>query len=495
MARPKPRLDVIKFCRDPRLLDFQPWPVQEVILRAQFGLEMPPELLPIWREIVVPRGIPYVPRWYRTIVLVIGRRGGKTRITRAAKSYEAIEYNPAQFVPAGEHCLLPVVATSQAVARDVFVATLIRELKASKALRTQIVWDDHKVRHGREVTNRDQIVFKNRTIIRAFPCNGTAILGYEGASPTYDELAKYSKERGSPRGDQEVLRNLQPITLNLASRGVSQTTMISSPGAKEGEFHKAYSEAEQRMETQLTIQCPSWIANPNWDDAEMAAERERDPLGFSMEYGAEFADQVEGLFKAEEVAAVLTEREAMPAVPGQTYWGRVDPAFVGDNFGLGIGHSEGDTVRIDWLEAVSPPKKGAISVKAVLDLWEAKHREYKVRKWKIDQYAGEPLAQAARARGIPVEVEPWTTGYKKTIYSTLVSRVRSQRFEAPDSLILRRELLRLQQRTTKSGQVSIGHPPGRGETDDLADVCAGLAHDCATGRKRRRLPPRVIPIP
>jgi len=495
MVRPAPRLDVIKFCEDPRLLNFRPWPVQEVILRAQFGLEMPERLLPLWKEIVLPRGIPYRPRWYTQLVLAIGRRGGKTRITRAAKAYEAIEHNPAQYVPASEHCILPIVATSQGIARDVFVATALRELKQSKALRAQIVWDDYKVRHGREVTNRDQIVFKNRTILRAFPCTSTAVLGYEGASPTYDEIAKYSLETSSPRGDLEVMRNLQPVTLNLTNRGVSQVSMISSVRAKEGQFFEAVSKAEQRIDWQLTILCPSWVANPNWNWDVMRQEQERDPLGFSMEYGSEFAEQVEGLFTVEQINRALVDRGPLLPIPGVVYWGRVDPAFVGDNFGLGVGHAEGETTRIDALEAIEPPKKGAISVEKVLDRWEALHKQYRVRKWRIDQYAGEVLAQAARARGIPVDVEPWSQGYKKTIYSTLTSQMRSGHFEAAEHPILRRELLRLQQRTTKSGQVSIGHPPGRGETDDLADVSAGLSHDCATGRrtgKRRKWNSRAI---
>jgi hypothetical protein len=285
-----------------------------------------------------------------------------------------------------------------------------------------------------------------------------------------------------------VLRNLLPTTLNLANRGVSQDTFISSPQAKEGEFYDAYKRAEQRVETQLTVKCPSWVANPNWDWAQMREEQERDPLGFSMEYGAEFADQVDGLYTVEEINAVLHERGDLPPVPGVTYWGRVDPAFVGDNFGLGVGHGEGETTRIDHLEAIEPPKGGAINVQRVLDRWEWLHRQYRPRKWRIDQYAGEVLAQAARSRGVPVEVQPWSTGYKRTIYSTLTSQIRSGHFDAPDAPILRRELLRLQQRTTKSGQISIGHPPGRNETDDLADVCAGLAHDCTTGRRRPARP-------
>jgi hypothetical protein len=162
-----------------------------------------------------------------------------------------------------------------------------------------------------------------------------------------------------------------------------------------------------------------------------------------------------------------------PASAGEIEWKR-------DRFGIGVGHAEGDWCRVDHLEAVEPPKGQAINLQAVLERIRALHKSYGVRKWITDQYAGEPIAQLLRVSGIPVEVQPWGSGYKHTIYITFVQKVRSQRIDMPWSAILDRELIRLQQRTGKSGTVTIGHPAASGETDDLADVCAGLSQDCAS---------------
>jgi len=478
-------IDIIRYCRDERLLGFDLWPAQECMLRAAFGLEMPPELVPLWHQLA-ETDRPYEPRRYSQIVWAVGRQSGKSRLVRAAAGYQGLVEDPAQHLAETEYAMVPVVATSQGQARRVCVAPLTRELLASPALAREVVRDDNRARDGAEYTSVDQVVFRNRTLVHAVPCNSRAARGYPAPAIVFEEIAHYARETGSTRADVEVMRAVMPSLRVFRNLGKSRVWMISSPQARDGAFHEAYARREERREWQLTMRAPTWAIDPAWDPAQWASEREADPLGFAIEYGAEFAEMIEGLFFREDVDAALARRGPLPPEASRVYWGRIDPAFVRDRFGVGVGHREGEHCRVDLLEAVAPPAGGAVDLAGVLRLVERLHREYRPRKWRTDQYAGEPIAQLLRAKGIPVEVQPWGAGYKKTIYSTFVSLVKRRRFEAPWSALADRELIRLQQRVSKSGQVTIGHPAGSGESDDLADVCAGLAHDCMTERQRRR---------
>jgi len=364
--------------------------------------------------------------------------------------------------------------------RDEYISRLALDLAASDVLAPYVVQYDNRPEAGKRSSNKDQLVFTTRQIIRGMPCSAKAVRGMTAFGAIFDEPCHYSRELGSVRGDAEVYRAVLPALRVFRNIGLGWDLSISSPQAKEGTVWEAYDQREARRDWQLTMRAPTWLIDPGWSDAQMAVERERDPLGFAIEYGAEFAEMIAGLFTREEVDAVLTRRGPSPPVAGRVYWGRVDPAFVRDRFGIGVGHAEGEWFRADWLKAVEPPKGGAVNLQAVLEQIRQVHVEYKVRRWITDQYAGEPIAQLMRAAGIPVEVQAWSAGYKQTIYSTFVSKVRARRAEMPWSAVLDRELIRLQQRTSKSGSVTIGHPAASGETDDLADVCAGLAHDCAS---------------
>jgi hypothetical protein len=473
-------LSILDFARDERLMNFKPWPAQEVILRALYAMPMPPELLPLWHQMTESER-PYEPRRYRAAYLVIGRQSGKNCMTTVAAGYEAICRDYAALLPGHRFAQCTVVATRLEQVRDEFISRLALDIQGSDALDPLLVKYDNKPEPGKRTSNKDQLVFTNRSIVRGMPCSAKAVRGASTFMGVFDEACHYSRELGSARGDLEVVRAVRPSMRVFKNVGLGLEIYITTPQAKEGVVWEAYDKREERRDWQLTMRVPTWLMDPNWNESEMAIERETDPLGFAIEYGAEFAEMIAGLFLREEVDAVLHRRGPYPAAPGKVYWGRIDPAFVRDRFGIGVGHADGDWCKVDHLEAVSPPKGAAINLQAVLERIRQLHQSYGVRKWITDQYAGEPIAQLLRGSGIPVEVQPWGSGYKHTIYSTFVQKVRAQRIDMPWSAILDRELIRLQQRTGKSGNVTIGHPAASGETDDLADVCAGLAQDCARG--------------
>lgn len=473
------KLSILDWFADERLLGFPLWPAQECAVRALYGLDMPERLVSYWHQLT-ESDRPYVPRRYQTAVWIFGRQSGKNCITTGVVGYEAACRDYAERLPGQRFAQATVVATRLEQARDEFISRLANDLLAKPALEPLVVKYDNYPTPGKRTSSKDQVVFTNRSIVKGLPCSAKAVRGPSSFLAVYDECAHYSRELGSARGDLEVMRAVRPSLRVFRNMGLGMEILITTPQAKEGQVWEAYDKREERRDWQLTMRAPTWLVDPGWNEAEMRAQRESDPLGYAIEYGAEFAEMIAGLLTREEVDAALSRRPAIPPVAGRVYWGRIDPAFVRDRFGIGVGHAEGDWCRVDWLKAVEPPKGRAIDLGAVLEQIRQVHRDYGVRKWRTDQYAGEPIAQLLRSAGIPVEVEPWGSGYKHRIYSTFVSKVRARRFEAPWSEILDRELIRLQQRTGKSGTVTIGHPASSGETDDLADVCAGLAHDCAS---------------
>ncbi len=495
MTKPRiPKLGIVDFCRDERLLNFRPWPAQEMALRALFGEEMPPELLPLWHQMAETEDL-YVPRRYRSAVWIWGRQSGKNECSGAAAGYVGSVEDPARHLRRGRYAQCTVVATRQEQARDEFIARLYDDLSASEALSRELVEYDGRAGGDSRKCNKDQIVFRNRSLIKAYPCTARSVRGPSCYMWVGDEIAHWARVAGSIRADTQVIRAVRPSLRIFRNLGLARDLWITTPQAKEGEAYGAYEAREARREWQLTLHAPTWIIDPGWNWDEMRIEQEIDPEGFAIEYGAAFAEMIEGVFTREEVDAALVRRAPLPPDSSRLYWGRIDPAFIRDRFGLGVGHREGTRTRVDWALALSPPKGGAVSMREALDRVEAEHNRYRPRHWTVDQYAGEPIAQELKSRGIPVRVVPWTAGYKKTIYSTFTAQVRAGDFEAPWSEVAEREMIRLQRRVMKSGIVSIGHPAGSGESDDLADVFAGLAHDCASRPDRPPAMPRVIPLP
>jgi len=500
-------LDILTFARDPRLMNFQPWPAQEVILRALYALPMPPELLPLWHQ-MTESPLPYVPRRYSDVYLILGRQSGKNCMTTVVAGYECICRDYASLLPGHRFAQCVVVATRLEQVRDEFISRLALDLQGSEALAPCLVQYDNKPEPGRRTSNKDQLVFISRSLIRGMPCSAKAVRGGTGFLAIFDEACHFSRELGSVRGDMEVYRAVRPSMRIFRKANLAREISITTPQAKEGVVYEAYALRDERREWQLTMRVPTWVMDPEWSWPAMKTEQEKDPLGFAIEYGAEFAEQISGAFTREEVDGVFDRErpESLPPVPGRAYFGAIDPAFTSDRFGIGVAHrgtgsaTEGGacppgsvSVIADHLEALAPPKGGAVQLEKVLERMKFLQARYGVRRWQTDQYAGEPIAQAARSAGLYVEVQPWGAGYKRTIYSTFFSLVKQRQFRAAWSAVLDRELIRLQVRQSPGG-ASVGHPAGAGETDDLADVCAVLSHVCTSQPSAPRRSWEVRPL-
>lgn len=474
------RLDILRFCRDPRLLDFQPWPAQEAILRALYALPMPPELVPLWHQLTEsPR--PYVPRYYSDVYLILGRQSGKNCISTAVAAYEGICRNYATLLPGQRYAQCTVVATRLEQVRDEFISRLALDLEASDVLRDRVVRYDNKPDPGRRTSNKDQVVFANRSLIRGMPCSARAVRGPSSFLSIFDEACHYSRETGSIRGDLEVYRAVRPSMRIFKQRGLARELTITTPQAKEGQVFEAYDQREDRREWQLTMRAASWVMDPGWSWEHMRSEQAKDPLGFQIEYGAEFCEQILAAFTREEVERALDrERPAsLPPESGRLYEGALDPAFTRERFAFGVSHRQGQYLVADHLEALAPAQGRAVQKREALERIRALHWRYGVRRWQVDQYAGEPIAQDLRGMGVPCEVTPWGAGHKRTIYSALVAALKVGDLRAPWSALLERELLRLQRREGPAG-ASFGHPAAAGETDDLVSILAVLAQACAS---------------
>jgi hypothetical protein len=436
-----------------------------------------------------------VPRRYTDVYLVVGRQSGKNCMSTVVAGYEAICRDYASLLPGHRYAQCTVVATRLEQVRDEFISRLALDLEGSDVLRDRMVRYDNKPEPGRRTSNKDQIVFTNRSLVRGMPCSARAVRGPSAYLSIFDEACHYSRETGSIRGDLEVYRAVRPSMRVFKQAGLAREMTITTPQAKEGVVWDAYEKRDERRDWQLTIRAPSWVMDPNWSWDIWRTEQEKDPLGFAIEYGAEFADMISGAFTREEVDRALDKDRpaSLPPVAGRTHFGAIDPAFTSDRFGIGVGHKQEPHVVADHLEAIAPPKGGAVQLSQVLDRMKYLQARYGVRRWQTDQYAGEPIAQAARAAGMLVEVQPWGSGYKRKIYSTFFALMKQGNFKAPWSPVLERELVRLQVRQSPSG-ASVGHPAGAGETDDLADVCAVLSDVCTGQPSAPRRAWSVMPL-
>jgi hypothetical protein len=429
------------------------WRAWRVFLSAFFGQPLSAADLALYRHHTGRAKPPSKP--FREAALVIGRRGGKSRVLGLIATYVAcfIDYSP--YLAPGETPVVAIIAADRRQAR-VLLRYVVGTLRAVPMLAGMIDGDPL----AESVTLSNGVVIEIHTGTIGAPRGRTfvAVLG--------DESAHWKTDDAAANPDTEVIAAVRP---GLASIPNSVLLIASSPYAKRGLLWNTFKRHWGHDSRVLVWRGTTEEMNPRIDRSIIQEAREEDPASAAAEYDAQFRDDIATFVPREIVeAAVVPGRHELPYLRGTTYFGRVDPSGgSSDSFTLAICHrNAAGVVVLDLVRERRPP----FSPEGVTAEYAGTLKAFGLHRVTGDRYAGEWPREQFRKHGIE-----YLVGDKSAseLYVDFLPLLNSGKIELLDNPRLIAQLCGLERRTARAGKDSIDHAPGA--HDDLSNATAGAA--------------------
>jgi hypothetical protein len=441
-------------------LSWEPW---RAFLAALQGLPMSDGHLALYRHHTGRSEPPTRPARYAE--LVVGRRGGKSRVLALIATYLACVLDHSAHIVPGEVPVVAVIAKDRTQARVIlsYIAGLLRSIP----LFAELIEDELA----------ESIRLSNGVVIEVHTASIGAPRGRTFLAVLCDETAFWPVEGDSANVDVEVINAVRP---GLSTIPYSLLLIASSPYAKRGILYANYAKYFGKDDAPVLVwqgtteeMNSSLIGDPLI--AEMYAE---DHERASAEFGALFRSDLEAFVSREVVEACIDRGvHERPHSPSLRYLGGLDPSGgSSDSMTACIGHMDpGGLIVIDAVRERRPP----FSPEAVTNEFAAFFKSYNVRKVQSDKYAGLWPAEAFHKVGIEVEQ---SARAKSELYQDMLAPLNSGNLRLVDNPRLVSQLCSLERRVGRSGKDSIAEPSG--QHDDIANSVAIVAAGFATTRSR-----------
>lgn len=355
---------------------------------------------------------------FRLAQLVGGRRSGKGYMTAIAIAYKAYmltqQENPSKKfnIAEAKDIYFSIVADSldQAKAHqfgDAFNAIIACKPFQDQNLLGRMIAESISIKTPadvrREANLKAQGVKVDRDLasikVKAFGTNSKTIRGSASLMYVFDEMA-HLVQGESRMSDVELWKASIPSVAQFGNEAMIFCN--SSPYTKTGKFFEIYEQCFEfdpkddptgkiMYPDQFMLQFPSWEMYKDWEmdknksgalivdpklDPILAREEQANPESFKVEYRSQFAEVIDAFLTPEMVDRMFDpawnarwlQRNLTPqvgAIGYMRYKGHGDPASVGANFGLAIGH----------LEEVPNPDTGMTEAHVVFDFIDAFYPE------------------------------------------------------------------------------------------------------------------------
>jgi hypothetical protein len=386
----------------------------------------------------------------RELVLVVGRRGGKSRVLALIATWLAsfVDYRP--YLDPGERGVVQILAADRDQAKIIlrYVKAFFKLPMLARLVEREHQWGlDLSNNVSIEITTASFRSVRGRTVVAALA----------------DEIAFWNDEGANP--DAEVIKAIRPSQATIPN---SVLILASSPYARKGVLWDMHRQHHGKDDPRvLAWRASTETMNPSIDPQFLAEQYERDPASASAEYGAIFRSDLSDFVSAEAIDSVTSDERERPFIGGKRYFAFADPSGGSgkDSFTLAIGHVEDRIPTLDVIREFKPP----FSPKAVIEQCCDLLKQYGIRKLTADRYAAEFVVEGFREHQITLEhsLKP-----KSQIYSEFLPLLNSKTCDLLDSPRLRTQLIGLERRVARSGKDSIDHGPGG--HDDVANAVAGV---------------------
>ena len=449
----RPR-DIIEAMMDTRFFGsaFAPgdtWASWTILLKAAYGLAMDEDELALFqhftgREHARPEG-------YQLLTAVVGRRGGKSRVSALIVAYESLWGNHEKELAPGERGWAFCISNDRQQSQVV--------LGYARSLLS--LFPDEIERE-----TSDEIYLRNGNAIGVKTCSFRGVRGFSTISVVADEIA-FWRDENSSNPAEEVITSILP-----SMKPNARLIAISTPYAKSGYFYQTYKTSFAKDTDELVFSAPTLEMNPTYNPETIARLIARDPTRFRSEYYAEFRDDVSNFLPEVLVRGAMTRTLSFPDTKLR-YVAHIDPSGGrSDSMTLAICHRSGEKVILDRMEERKAPFDPSEVTKEFAGLLQS----YGCHSVTSDRYAGEWVAEAFRKQGVRVDVSDLSAS---DLYLEGQALFTMSRCEIINDERLALQLMSLERRTGRSGKDTVEHPPNM--HDDLANAVVGALVFAARG--------------
>lgn len=460
------------------------------------------------------------------LVLVLGRRSGKSAISSMVASYEAYKLlsrgHPQSYygMPSGADIRIMAVANDKEQASiiygdiqshvesvDYFKSSLANQTQTFIRFRTE----NDKKKYGKNGKSTISVTFKSSI---AKGLRGRAVI-----CGILDEVAFFGRD-GKASAD-EIYRALYPSTAQFSPRdpqdknipiGPTEGRMIliSSPDAREGLFydmHETGMSGRKGSENMLVIRAPTWEVNPTLAVSYYETEYAKNPAAFVTEHGAEFSDRVRGFIEDPKVLTDCINPTLMPqtrGIPREPHFAGLDFALVNDGTSISLTKIVNSKVELAYHEVwyagvpwktsnphlTSPitPYAHKLQTETRLDMDEIVEwihqlsKLFYIHSGIFDQWAGIVFEQVLHKKGLrQFSMKNFSTYDSSSMFQNFKMLMYNNQFSLydypsnPSDNIhspLVSELLELQTSSVGKNLISVEAPKVIGKHDDMSDSLA-----------------------
>ncbi len=425
------------------------WKAWKAFLACLFGLPIPADQVALVQQHTGRSDLPAAP--FTEASLVIGRRGGKSRILSLIGLYLACFIDHSDKLAPGERGVVAIVAADRRQARNILAFTM-GLLRSVPALADMIAGE-----------TQDSVTLRNGITIEVYSASFRLTRGTSLVAALCDELAFWRSDETAANPDVEIVAALRPGLANLGGLLLLASSPYSRKGALWLSYRQHYGQAGARV---LCWKASTLEMNPALPVSVVEAAYADDPASAAAEFGGEFRTDIAAFVDRVVVeAATVPDRFELPCISGVTYSAFCDPSGgSSDSYTLAISHQERSLGVLDVVRERRPP----FSPEAVTIEYAELLKGYGIRKVTGDRYAGEFPRELFAKQGITYELSDRP---KSDIYRDTLPLFNSGKLELLDNRVLTAQLCGLERRTARGGRDSIDKGPG--SHDDLCNAACG----------------------
>ena len=470
---------------------------------------------------------------FEELVLVLGRRSGKSFLVSAMALYELYRlismghpqarYGLMEF----DEVVILNVARNEEQAKKAIFSKIKQTVLASPFFAPYIGKDTELemrfyTEHDREenVRRKEQNInpFAGSLVLRCGSSNASGLVGLTCWTIIMDEVAAMAGDNPESGVDYALYDDLKPSLATFGKDG--KMMLLSNPKGPLGLLYDLH-ENRQEDPTTLVMRLPTWLTNPNIDKEWLDGQKKKDPQEFQMQYGAEFgASSSDPMFNSEDIDRMFSSMSMVKrkeiAEGHFEYFCHLDPARTSDYYALVIAHTENmygqigpdfqplKRVVIDHIHFWNPrtknqPVKESEVEDYVIDL----HNRFKFKQVSIDQWNSQSSLIKLQSRRVPIVERQFNKEYKEKIYTELSQLIRDDRIDIYDLSggeyrDLENKIISLNEIQEAKIQFQFLQKKWKGKRyyiealsgykDDICDAVAAVAYECLTSKIMIRLP-------